>query len=37
MIKVVIAGDKNFEGYVKKGTVTTQALGYEVLVYDVGG
>ena len=37
MIKVVIAGDKNFEAYVKKGTVTTQALGYEVLVYDLGG
>jgi hypothetical protein len=37
MIKVVIAGDKNFEAYVKKGTDTTQALGYEVLVYDLGG
>jgi len=37
MIKVVIAGDKNFEAYVKKGSDTTQALGYEVLVYDLGG
>ncbi len=37
MIKVVIAGDKNFEAYVKKGTETTEALGYEVLVYDLGG
>jgi hypothetical protein len=37
MIKVVIAGDKNFEPYVKKGTETTKALGYEVLVYDLGG
>jgi hypothetical protein len=37
MIKVVIAGDKNFEAYVKKGADTTQALGYEVLVYDLGG
>jgi len=37
MIKVAIAGDKNFEAYVKKGTITTQALGYEVLVYDLGG
>ena len=37
MIKVVIAGDKNFEAYVKKGTDTTKSLGYEVLVYDLGG
>lgn len=37
MIKVVIAGDKNFEPYVKKGIDTTKALGYEVLVYDLGG
>ena len=37
MIKVVIAGDKNFEAYVKKGTITTQALNYDVLVYDLGG
>jgi hypothetical protein len=37
MIKVVIAGDKNFEAYVKKGKETTEALGYEVLVYDLGG
>jgi hypothetical protein len=37
MIKVVIAGDKNFEPYVRKGKETTEALGYEVLVYDLGG
>lgn len=37
MIKVIIAGDKNFEPYVKKGIETTKALGYEVLVYDLGG
>jgi hypothetical protein len=37
MIKVVIAGDKNFEAYVTKGRDTTLALGYEVLVYDLGG
>jgi hypothetical protein len=37
MIKVVIAGDKNFEAYVKKGKETTQSLGYDVLVYDLGG
>jgi len=37
MIKVVIAGDKNFEAYVKKGKETTETLGYEVLVYDLGG
>jgi len=36
MIKVVIAGDKNFEAYVKKGKETTEALGYEVLTYDLG-
>lgn len=37
MIKVVIAGDKNFSAYVKKGKETTESLGYEVLVYDLGG
>jgi len=37
MIKVVIAGDKNFEAYVKKGKETTEALDYDVLVYDLGG
>jgi hypothetical protein len=37
MIKIVIAGDKNFEAYVEKGTKVTRALGYEVLVYDLGG
>jgi hypothetical protein len=37
MIKVVIAGDKNFAAYVKKGKETTEALGYDVLVYDLGG
>lgn len=37
MIKVAIAGDKNFEAYVKKGKETTEKLGYEVLVYDLGG
>jgi hypothetical protein len=37
MIKIVIAGDKNFERYVKKGKETTESLGYEVLVYDLGG
>lgn len=37
MIKVVIAGDKNFAAYVAKGKETTEALGYEVLVYDLGG
>jgi len=37
MIKVIIAGDKNFEAYVKKGKETTEALGYTVLVYDLGG
>lgn len=37
MIKVVIAGDKNFHPYVQKGRDTTSALGYEVLVYDLGG
>lgn len=37
MIKIVIAGDKNFEAYVRKGKETTEALGYEVLVYDLGG
>lgn len=37
MIKVVIAGDKNFAPYVKKGKETSEKLGYEVLVYDLGG
>lgn len=37
MIKIVIAGDKNFAAYVTKGKETTEALGYEVLVYDLGG
>lgn len=37
MIKVVIAGDKNFEAYVKKGKETTENLGYKTLVYDLGG
>jgi hypothetical protein len=37
MIKIAIAGDKNFEAYVRKGKETTEALGYEVLVYDLGG
>jgi len=37
MIKVVIAGDGNFSSYVKKGIETTEALGYEVLTYDLGG
>lgn len=37
MIKVVIAGDKNFEQYVTKGKNTTEELGYETLVYDLGG
>lgn len=37
MIKIVIAGDKNFKDYVRKGKKTTETLGYEVLVYDLGG
>jgi hypothetical protein len=37
MIKVVLAGDKNFEPYVRKGKETTEALGYETLIYDLGG
>jgi len=37
MITIVIAGDKNFERYVKKGTELSQTLGYKVLVYDLGG
>jgi hypothetical protein len=36
MIKIVIAGDKNFAPYVRKGKETSEKLGYEVLVYDLG-
>lgn len=36
-IVVVLAGDKNFLPYVLKGKKTTEALGYSVDVYDLGG
>lgn len=37
MITVVIAGDKNFEPYVKKGVEITKKVGYPILIYDLGG
>lgn len=37
MIKIVIAGDKNFSAYVKKGKETSERLGYKTLIYDLGG
>lgn len=37
MITVVIAGDKNFAPFVKKGKETTEKFGYPVLIYDLGG
>ena len=36
-ITVVLAGDKNYKAYVEKGKQTTEALGYTVSVYDLGG
>lgn len=36
-ITVVLAGDKNFRPYVEQGKRKTEALGYPVDVYDLGG
>lgn len=36
-ITVVLAGDINYRPYVEKGKKTTEALGYPVDVYDLGG
>lgn len=36
-IVVVLAGDKNFKPYVEQGKRKTEALGYPVDVYDLGG
>ena len=36
-ILVVIAGDQNFRPYVENADRTTRALGYETLVFDLGG
>jgi hypothetical protein len=36
-ITVVLAGDKNYKPFVEKGKKITEALGYPVSVYDLGG
>ena len=36
-ITVVLAGDKNYKAFVENGKKTTEALGYPVSVYDLGG
>lgn len=36
-ITVVLAGDKNYKSFVEKGKQISEALGYTVSVYDLGG
>jgi len=36
-ITVVLAGDKNYKPFVEKGKQISEALGYTVSVYDLGG
>jgi hypothetical protein len=36
-ISILLAGDKNYKAYVEKGKQTSEALGYPVSVYDLGG
>ena len=37
MIKVILAGDKNYEYFVRNGQDFANRAGYECLVYDLGG
>ena len=37
MIKVVLAGDKNYKEYVENGSAYAKKAGYETLIYDLGG
>lgn len=37
MIKVVLAGDKNYKPFVEKGVEWARRAGYESLIYDLGG
>ena len=37
MIKVVLAGDKNYRPFVEKGAEYAKKAGYETLIYDLGG
>lgn len=37
MIKVILAGDKNYKPFVEKGAEWAKRAGYETLIYDLGG
>lgn len=37
MIKVILAGDKNYKSFVEKGSDYAKKAGYDTLIYDLGG
>ena len=37
MIKVILAGDKNYKPFVEKGMQYANNAGYETIIYDLGG